>query len=444
MNTLKSFLLITFFSIFVFHSTAQTSENPWAISVGVDLINLQGEDLDSGINFGAPALSLSRYIGAGFSIGTQYSLNNVENNSDELKYSSFDGVLKYNLSDGKILPYLFAGYGFSKFSDELEKKGMFPSSETTRTALGGVGVDFELNDKFSVKVSTSYRSDIEGDGYNHLQHIVGLSYKFGAGDADKDGVSDEKDTCPDVPGLKEFNGCPDTDGDGIPDDKDRCPEEAGTEALQGCPDGDGDGVADIDDICPDEAGSAEMNGCPDTDEDGLADNEDRCPETAGDIDNGGCPWTDTDGDGVPDKDDKCPDVIGTVANSGCPKEPAGLVEFIGSENNKILFAASSSRLDSGDKQTLDSLKDLLDQYPNTNIVVEGYASSDGSSKYNMKLSVQRAASVKAYLESVGVNAARLKIVGFGESKLSGDNNTVKGRAESRKAKINRSASVSIN
>ena len=126
------------------------------------------------------------------------------------------------------------------------------------------------------------------------------------------------------------------------------------------------------------------------------------------------------------------------------KNQAGLVDFIGSDNNKVLFNASSSKLDSGDKKILDSLKDILDQYPNANIIIEGYASSDGSSKYNMKLSEQRAASVKVYLESIGVDSARLQTIGFGESKLSGDNSTTKGRANSRRAKINRSASVSIN
>ena len=44
---------------------------------------------------------------------------------------------------------------------------------------------------------------------------AGLSYDFGVGDRDKDGVNDKKDKCPDVPGLKEFEGCPDTDEDGI-------------------------------------------------------------------------------------------------------------------------------------------------------------------------------------------------------------------------------------
>ena len=186
-----------------------------------------------------------------------------------------------------------------------------------------------------------------------------------------------------------------------------------------------------------------MNGCPDSDGDGVADNEDRCPETAGDSANGGCPWTDSDGDGVPDKDDNCPDLAGTVANNGCPDEPTDLVNFINSEDNIILFRASSDLLDSDDKEILNTVKGLLDKYPNANITIEGYASSDGSEAYNMKLSEKRAASVQAYLISNGIDAARLSTKGYGETNLTGDNNTVKGRAQSRRAKINRSAKVSI-
>mgnify|MGYP000264993699 CR=1 FL=1 len=258
MKILKQLLLIVALVTYSFYSNAQTVENPWAIAAGVDLINLQGDNVDSGMNFGAPALSLSRYIGAGFSIGAQFALNNVKNNNAELDYSSIDGVVKYNLTDGKIIPYLFAGYGFSKFGEEDEKNGLFPSTETNRTGLGGIGVNFFLDDNFAINLSTSYRGNVEGDTYNHLQHIVGLSYNFGAGDADKDGVPDQKDECPDVPGLKEFNGCPDTDGDGIIDGEDDFPIDPNYQT-----DTDGDGIPNKTD--------------PDDDNDGLEDGVDPYP-----------------------------------------------------------------------------------------------------------------------------------------------------------------------
>ncbi|MDA9628388.1 OmpA family protein [Flavobacteriaceae bacterium] len=445
MKLVRQLLLSSFFFICL-TINAQTSESPWAIAVGVDLINLQGDNVESGLNFGAPALSLSRYISSGLSVGIQYGLGSASPQDNvDLDYSFLDGVVKFNLSEENIVPYLFAGYGLSRFADGVEKEGAFPSGETGRTTFGGIGVNIPIGDQFNVNVSTSYRGTAEiPDSYNHLQHIIGLSYNFGAGDADGDGVPDKKDECPDIPGLKEFNGCPDTDGDGIPDTKDRCPEEAGSEELNGCPDSDGDGVVDIDDACPNKSGNAEMNGCPDSDGDGVADNIDRCPEAEGDEANGGCPWADADGDGIPDKDDSCPDIAGTSENSGCPAEPTDLISFISNSDNRILFRANSSKLDSGDKETLDKLIVLLGQFESASIVIEGHASSDGSESYNQKLSEKRASSVETYLLDKGITNERLSTIGYGESKPIGNNNTVKGRANSRRVNINRSANIKVN
>ena len=445
MKTIKSYLIAITFLATTYFTFAQTSENPWAIAVGADLINLQGDNVDSGFNFGAPALSLSRYLAAGFSIGAQYALNKVDNKGTDYKYTSLDGVLKYNLTEGNITPYLFAGYGFSRFADNVKREGFFPSTETSRTILGGIGAHFFLDDNWAINASTSYRSAHEKYSYKHLQHVIGLSYHFGAGDADKDGVSDQKDECPDVPGLKEFNGCPDTDGDGIPDSKDRCPDEAGSAEHQGCPDTDGDGVPNVDDACPDKAGTAQMNGCPDSDGDGVADNVDRCPETAGEVANGGCPWTDSDGDGVIDRDDKCPNVAGKATNGGCPDEevPTDLINFLASDKGKILFNSSSASLDRVDKSILDELKALLDKYPYASIRVEGHASSDGGQSYNQTLSEKRAAAVKEYLTNKGITGNRINTIGYGETRPVDDNNTLSGRINNRRVELNRSANITV-
>ena len=387
MKSLKYYILL-FASSFLLN--AQTSENRWAIAVGADLINLQGDNVDSGLNFGAPALSLSRYISSGFSIGARYGLGKASPQDNvNLDYSYLDGFIRFNITENNIVPYLFGGYGLSRFADGQDKEGVFPSLESGRTTFGGIGIDIPVSDQVNINVSTSYRGTQETNGsYNHLQHIIGLSYNFGAGDADGDGVSDKKDECPDVPGLKEFNGCPDTDGDGIPDTKDNCPEEAGPEELQGCPDSDGDGVAD--------------------------------------------------------KDDKCPQVSGDLANGGCPDEPSDLLSYINSEKSRILFKADSSTLDSSDLMIIDTFKSLLDKYPDTTVTIEGHASSDGSEAYNQKLSEKRAAAVKKSLVDKGISADRLTTVGYGETKPVEPNNTTKGRARNRRVQLNRSAQIKVN
>jgi outer membrane protein OmpA-like peptidoglycan-associated protein len=57
------------------------------------------------------------------------------------------------------------------------------------------------------------------------------------GDRDNDGIMDDVDACPDVPGLAEFKGCPppDRDNDGVPDFIDKCPDDWGPIEEQGCP-----------------------------------------------------------------------------------------------------------------------------------------------------------------------------------------------------------------
>jgi outer membrane protein OmpA-like peptidoglycan-associated protein len=64
-------------------------------------------------------------------------------------------------------------------------------------------------------------------------------------------------------------------------------------------------------------------------------------------------------------------------------------------NETVYFAFNSAELDARAKETLDKLGQ------NGIYVVDGYASSEGSTAYNLKLSQRRADAVKAYLESRG-------------------------------------------
>ncbi len=166
-------------------------------------------------------------------------------------------------------------------------------------------------------------------------------YKRNPRDKDKDGVSDRRDRCKNVPGIWDFNGCPDRDKDGVEDAKDQCPDTAGLAKFNGCPDRDGDGVQDTKDECPDVPGELSFNGCPDTDDDGVEDRLDSCKFLKGLPEFNGCP--DTDLDGVEDSKDDCVDVKGSIELKGCPDtdgdgvrdiddkcvDKAGLVEFKG-------------------------------------------------------------------------------------------------------------------
>ena len=438
-NTSLSLLLMLFATTFVF---AQNSNNPWLLSVGVtsisggDVVYPSGSTLSSDDfsgSIGLPQVSLYRKVFAGLSIGGQVSLGKQSQSTEDWDFFSWHTALKYGFNnDKKFSPYLKAGV----WGETSLNTGSDAYSENTDWSnFGSVGFDYSFGDKFGAYAEYSMGKIASGPEADYGLMSVGVSYAFGSGDRDKDGVSDKKDKCPDVPGLKEFEGCPDTDEDGIPDNEDDCPEEAGPAENKGCPDTDGDGVLDKDDTCPEVAGLAELNGCPDADEDGVADQDDECPEVAGPEDNKGCPWPDTDEDGVLDKDDECPEEAGTGAN-GCPEVSKEVIEALNDAGLNILFAGDSYRI-MGAKtlKAFESVKAILDENTEGVVLIQGYASQDGSEEYNLNLSRKRAEAVRDRLIELGVNAARLEVEAFGENMPVGDNSTREGRAQSRRVEF---------
>ncbi|MGB1449361.1 MAG: OmpA family protein [Flavobacteriaceae bacterium] len=428
---MKFLRLVLVLSIFASGSIlAQNSAYPWQISVGLtmpsvnsDIINSDGvvpsSDLSGSI--GGPQASLYRKLFKGFSIGGQVALGKIKNESasTDFDFFSMHGAVKYGINiDGKFSPYLKAGvYGSTSLKDGTDSG----SKNTDYSNFGTVGFDLALGDKLGLYAEYSLGKINENPEVDYGVISAGLSYDFGVGDRDKDGVNDKKDKCPDTPGLKEFDGCPDTDGDGLPDPEDDCPEEAGPEENKGCPDTDGDTVLDKDDACPEVAGLVELNGCPDADEDGVADGEDECPEQAGPAENNGCPWPDADNDGVADKDDACPEEAGTTEN-GCPELTDEIMSTINKVGSSILFPANSAKiLGKKSLNAIAEIKTILDENPNGGLVIQGHASSDGNADYNQKLSLQRAESVRDELVEMGVDASRLEVVAMGSSTpLNGD------------------------
>jgi len=452
-------LLFAMLLVLGFSSTyAQDENNPWAISFGVNAVDLYpvGEDAPQGDYFdeflnvddhwnilpSLSTISVSKYLNNGFSIGVTGSINKIEKIGEtvgvpsltvsEMSYYGLDGAVKYSFADllncTTIEPYLGVGGGYT-WIDEIG----------AGTLNGSLGLNFWLTENIGLNVQSTYKHSFEDYLSKHFQHSAGLTVKFGGKDTDGDGVYDKDDACPEVPGLEAFNGCPDADGDGIEDSKDTCPNEAGLAEFNGCPDSDGDGVADNEDKCPTVAGLKALAGCPDADGDGVADADDKCPSEAGPAANNGCPWADTDGDGVLDKDDKCPNEVGVAANNGCPEVIAApTAEVMATLNNyarTILFASAKSSFKQETYPVLQAITAILKEYPESNFTLEGHTDSDGPKSSNQLLSERRANAVRDYLISNGVNADRLVAAGFGEDYPIDSNSTRAGKKNNRRVEV---------
>ena len=404
---------------------AQDENSKWAIGFGINAVDIRtphqfgdflkdwGGTKDLNILPAVTKLSVARYIGAGFSAEIEGSLNKIKEGfdgySEDKSFWNANLQAKYALrrlfttESGWFDPYIKVGGGYTAYESRFDdKEGGFK-------ALAGGGINFWFTDHLGVNLQTGYHHGFQKNGTDYFQHSAGIVIKFGSKDTDKDGIPDNKDACPEVAGLKEFNGCPDTDGDGIPDKDDACPEVAGPKQFNGCPDTDGDGIADKDDKCPDVAGPAE---------------------------NGGCPWPDTDGDGVLDKDDLCPEVAGPASNKGCPEPDEKEQKQLNQYAKTILFDTGKATIKFQSAEVLNQILNVLKKYPNSRFRIEGHTDSVGKKAKNMILSQNRADAVKVYLIQGGIDASRLESQGFGPEKPIASNKNKKGRELNRRVEIN--------
>jgi len=431
---------------------AQDENSKWAIGFGINAVDIRtphqfgdflkdwGGTKDLNILPAVTKLSVARYIGAGFSAEIEGSLNKIKEGfdgySEDKSFWSANLQAKYALrrlfttESGWFDPYIKVGGGYTAYESRFDdKEGGFK-------ALAGGGINFWFTDHLGVNLQTGYHHGFQKNGTDYFQHSAGIVIKFGSKDTDKDGIPDNKDACPEVAGLKEFNGCPDTDGDGIADKDDACPQVKGPKEFNGCPDTDGDGIPDKDDACPEVAGPKEFNGCPDTDGDGIADKDDKCPDVAGPAENGGCPWPDTDGDGVLDKDDLCPEVAGPASNKGCPEPDEKEQKQLNQYAKTILFDIGKATIKFQSAEVLNQIINVLKKYPNSRFRIEGHTDSTGKKAKNMILSQNRADAVKVYLIQGGIDAGRLESQGFGPEKPIASNKNKKGRELNRRVEIN--------
>lgn len=103
--------------------------------------------------------------------------------------------------------------------------------------------------------------------------------------------------------------------------------------------------------------------------------------------------------------------------------------------NAVRFDTNKSTLTATAKANLDKLVPVFNQYPDTNIQIYGYTDSTGAADYNLKLSDQRAASVKAYLASKGLAATRFVTTGLGIADPIATNDTPEGRSKNRRVEF---------
>jgi outer membrane protein OmpA-like peptidoglycan-associated protein/opacity protein-like surface antigen len=333
----------------------------------------------------------------------------------------------------RLVPFVLVGAGGMNLRSNVGALGKDSDPEFHV----GVGVKYAILQSLSARLD--FRDNFmqenranptieDGDLVQNFELLLGLSFTLGRTpaesvapprDSDGDGFLDPQDACLAVPGVAP-NGCPapvaapvDTDKDGIVDASDPCPTEA-----------------------EDGAQPAPADGCPnkDADEDGVLLPDDKCPTEKG-VAPDGCVH-DKDADGILDEVDKCPDQPetknGFEDSDGCPDElPKEVAKFAGVIKG-IQFDFGKATIRKESNKVLDDAIKVLKQYGELRIMVSGHTDNVGEAQKNIELSQARAASVKEYMVSKGIDAGRIETRGAGPNEPVADNATDKGRQENRR------------
>ena len=101
----------------------------------------------------------------------------------------------------------------------------------------------------------------------------------------------------------------------------------------------------------------------------------------------------------------------------------------------VLFDTNRAELRSGGVRSVQKLADFFKQYPQRNVMIEGFTDSTGSNSSNQDLSDRRADSVRTALLGMGIGTERITSRGYGESYPAASNDTMTGRQMNRRVEI---------
>ncbi|MCM2296983.1 OmpA family protein [Rhodoferax sp.] len=120
-----------------------------------------------------------------------------------------------------------------------------------------------------------------------------------------------------------------------------------------------------------------------------------------------------------------------LAELAAKKTARGMVITLGD----VLFGTDLSRLTADGMRSAQKLAIVLQQNPERNVLIEGFADSTGAADYNQGLSERRASAVRTALLELGVARERIDMRGYGESFPVAANDSAASRQLNRRVEI---------
>ena len=119
----------------------------------------------------------------------------------------------------------------------------------------------------------------------------------------------------------------------------------------------------------------------------------------------------------------------------------GLANALAMDVPDVLFAYDRSDMSAKFRREVDQLITVMKKYPVMKVEVAGHTDAKGSDSYNQALSKRRANAVRDYMMRNGIEASRIKSVGYGEARPKAPNqnpdgsDNPDGRAKNRRTEL---------
>jgi peptidoglycan-associated lipoprotein len=119
-------------------------------------------------------------------------------------------------------------------------------------------------------------------------------------------------------------------------------------------------------------------------------------------------------------------ILAGLMIAGCAKQqvdqtssaatPGSQQDFVVNVGDRVFFETDSSELTEQARATLDKQAQWLSNYNRYAFTIEGHADERGTREYNIALGARRAQTVREYLVTRGIAAARMRTISYGKER----------------------------
>lgn len=97
-------------------------------------------------------------------------------------------------------------------------------------------------------------------------------------------------------------------------------------------------------------------------------------------------------------------------------QPGTQADLVANIGDRVFFDFDKHNLEPDTRATVERWSAWLKTYPQVTVTIEGHADERGTREYNLALGERRANSALEYMQSLGIDGGRVRVISFGKER----------------------------